>query len=122
MLLILVNRSDLCPALIIPKSGCLSKPELIMKKFRGMMYFLAGVVFTVVTVFGFFSAQDVGAASGCIRTGLIAWGSVGDVPDSKTIKIRYKTPDCLSSAGYKVLKVLEYNDNHVRVVYEKIDH
>jgi hypothetical protein len=105
-----------------PKERLLKQTGANHEKFRGMMYFLAGVVFTLVTVFGFFSAQDVGAASGCIRTGLIAWGSVGDVPDSKTIKIRYKTPDCLSSAGYKVLKVLEYNDNHVRVVYEKIDH
>jgi hypothetical protein len=121
MLLILVNRSDLWPALIIPKSGCLSKPELIMKKFRGMMYFLAGVVFTLAVMFSFFSTQDAGAASACIRTGLTAIGAVGDVPDSNRIKIGYSFSKCLLSAGYKAEKVWKENDDHLRVVYRKVD-
>ncbi len=89
-----------------------------MKRFRVTLGFLAGVVFTLAVVFGFFSTQDVSAASGCIRTDLDAWGSSGDVPGSK-ITVGYYFPKCLLSQGYKAVKVWKVNDSNLRVTYEK---
>jgi hypothetical protein len=89
-----------------------------MKKYRVALGFLAGVVFTLVTVFGFFSAQDVGAASGCIRTDLDAYGSNGDVPKSK-FTVGYQFPKCLLDKGYKPVKVWKTDNRNLRVEYEK---
>jgi hypothetical protein len=88
-----------------------------MKKFRGMMYFLAGVVFTVAVMFSFFSTQDAGASGNCIRTALMADSAVGDVPDI-VIKLGYQIPSCLKAAGYTVHEVKKYNGG-VKVIYKR---
>ena len=88
------------------------------QRFRGMLYFLAGVAATLVVMFGFLGGQDAQADQySCIRTDLNARGMSGNVPDAQ-FTITYELPSCLTSQGYTVNKVW-MRSGEVAVQYKK---
>lgn len=88
------------------------------QRFRGMLYFLAGVAVTLAVTFGFLSGQDVRAASACSRTPLVAINSAGDIPGPE-VRVLYDIPSCIKDSGYTVDSLSKMNNGGVSVTYKK---
>lgn len=86
-------------------------------RFRGMMFFLAGLLTASVFQFTFPDQQEVLADQyWCIRQDLDAQGMTGNIPDPE-FTITYNVPTCYSSNGYQVERVYMYG-NQVAVHYK----
>jgi hypothetical protein len=94
--------------------------EGIMKtknRFRGMMFFLAGLLTASVLQFSFPGQQDVMADQySCIRQDLDAYGMSGNIPDPR-FTITYNVHTCYGGCGYTVERVYMYG-NQVAVKYK----
>ena len=88
-------------------------------RFRGIMFFLAGLLTASVFQFSFPHHQDALADQySCIRQDLDAQGMTGNIPDPE-FTITYDIPTCYANNGYSVKRVYMYGDQ-VAVRYENI--
>jgi hypothetical protein len=89
-----------------------------IKRFRGMLYFLAGVAVTLVVMFGFFYSQDAQADQySCIRNDLKHRGMSGNIPDPQFV-ITYAVPSCYAENGYTATEAFMHS-GEVAVRYKK---
>lgn len=85
--------------------------------FRGMMFFLAGLLTASIFQFSFLDQQEVLADQyWCIRQDLDAEGMTGNIP-APEFSITYNVPTCYSDNGYHVERVYMYG-NQVAVHYK----
>lgn len=86
-------------------------------RFRGMMFFLAGLLTASVFQFTFPDQQEVLADDQwCIRQDLDAKMKNGNIPDPE-FTILYDVPTCYGNNGYQVERVYMYG-NRVAVTYK----
>ena len=80
------------------------------KKFRGVWYFLGGMVTASILIFMLCTSQYANADQySCIRTDLNAQGMTGNIPDP-AFTITYDVPSCYRNSGYTVQRVYMYGD------------